>query len=114
MHRVVAVTLVLLTLSASPLRGLEECPVDDAAVTTAGGYGKAVEALVKTASNCEKAYQTLEACQLGSFADNALAAIVQSKCEPLFLGKASPAAKQAYKKAQDRCNKSLSEKITNR
>jgi hypothetical protein len=105
MHRVAAVTLMLLTLPASPLRALEECPIDDAAVTKAGGYGKAVETLVKTASNCEKAYQTLETCQLGSSADNALATIVQSKCEPLFLGKASPAAKQAYKKSQDRCNK---------
>src|SRR5271169_6600502 len=84
---------------------IEACPVDDAAVENAGGYGRAVEAVVRSAPNCERAYQVLEVCQMGSSGDNALAAIVQSKCDPLFMDKASRGAKNAYKAAQDRCNK---------
>lgn len=84
---------------------IEESPVDGAAIENAGGYGRAVEAVVRTAPNCERAYQVLEVCQMGSSGDNALAAIVQSKCDPLFMDKAGPGAKKAYKKAQDRCNK---------
>ena len=83
----------------------EACPVDDKAVEQAGGYGKAVEAAVKAGSTCERSYQTFVACQLGSSGDNALAEIVQGKCEPLFIGKVSPAGKAAYKKAQARCNR---------
>jgi hypothetical protein len=82
----------------------EACPVDDQAVEKAGGYVNAVETAVKAASTCERSYQTFVACQLGSSGDNALAEIVRGKCEPLFVGKFSPAGKAAYKKAQVRCN----------
>jgi hypothetical protein len=58
----------------------------------------AVETAVKAASTCEGSYQTFVACQLGSSGDNALAEIVRGKCEPLFIGKLSPAAKAVYKK----------------
>src|SRR5258708_28971220 len=81
---------------AAPAMAIEECTVGEAAVEKAGGYGNAVAAIVKHASNCERAYQTLFACQLGSSGDNALATIVQSKCEPLFADKASPATGKAY------------------
>jgi hypothetical protein len=83
----------------------QQCPVSDAAAEKAGGYASAVKAAVKDASNCKNAYKTLEACQLGSSADNLLAGMVQSKCEPLFMGQANSATKKAYKKAQDECNK---------
>lgn len=42
---------------------------------------------------------------MGSSGDNALAAIVQSKCDPLFMGKADPGAKNGYKKAQASCDR---------
>jgi hypothetical protein len=100
-----AVLFIAVTAFGAPVMAVEKCSVGDAAAEKAGGYANAVEAAVKDASNCERAYKTLAACQLGSSADNALADIVQSKCEPLFMGKASPATKKAYKKAQDRCNK---------
>ena len=82
-----------------------KCPVDDAAAEKAGGYATAVEAALKAATDCQRAYQTLAACQLGSSRDNALADIVRSKCEPLFMGKASAATKRAYKKALARCDR---------
>ena len=81
------------------------CPVDDKAVEQAGGYVRAVEAAVKAGPTCERSYQTFVACQLGSSGDNALAEIVQGKCEPLFIGKVGPAARAAYKTAQARCNR---------
>jgi hypothetical protein len=97
--------LIFVLAPAAPVAAIEKCSVDDAAVENAGGYGRAVEAAVKSTSNCERAYQVLEVCQLGSSGDNALAAIVQSKCEPLFMDKAGPSTKKAYKKARDRCDK---------
>lgn len=104
MHKFSVFFLVSVIAPSVPVMA-GECTVDDTAVEKAGGYGKAVEAAVESASNCERAYQMLEVCQLGSSADNALADIVQSKCEPLFAANASPATKKAYKRAQDRCNK---------
>jgi hypothetical protein len=102
---VAAFTLVVLLAAGGSVMAVEQCPVDDAAVEHAGGYGRAVEALVRSAPNCERAYQVLEVCQMGSSGDNALAAIVQSKCDPLFKDKAGASAKKAYRKAQDRRNK---------
>jgi hypothetical protein len=108
-QKVAASTLVFLLAAGAPVMAVEQCPVDAAAVEHAGGYGRAVEALVRSAPNCERAYQVLEVCQMGSSGDNALAGIVQSKCEPLFMNKAGPGARKAHKKAQDRCN-SIAEK----
>jgi hypothetical protein len=105
MQKFAAFTLIFVLAASAPVMAIEECPVDDAAVENAGGYGRAVEAVVRSAPNCERAYQVLEVCQMGSSGDNALAAIVQSKCDPLFQDKAGPGAKKAYKQAQDRCNK---------
>jgi hypothetical protein len=107
MSKIAAFAVLLITVPAfgAPMMAAEKWTVGDAAAEKAGGYANAVEAAVKDASNCERAYKTLAACQLGSSADNALADIVQSKCELLFMDKASPATKKAYKKAQDHCNK---------
>jgi hypothetical protein len=103
--RAAAFALIFGLALGGPVMAIEECPVDDAAVERAGGYGKAVEALVRSAPNCERAFHVLEICQMGSSGDNALSTIVQSKCDPLFMDKAGPGAKKAYKKAQDRCDK---------
>ena len=83
----------------------EQCPITDAAIAQAGGYANAVEAVVKSAPDCERAFKTLEICQLGSSGDVALAEIVRGKCEPLFLGKASRGVKAAYKKKRIGCAK---------
>lgn len=83
----------------------EQCPITDAAITQAGGYVNAVEAVVKSMPDCERAYKTLEICQLGSSGDNALSDIVRDKCEPLFLGKASRGVKAAYKKKLTGCER---------
>ena len=104
-QKVAAFTLILLLAAGSPVMAVEECPVEASAVENAGGYGRAVEAMVRSAPNCERAYQVLEICQMGSSGDNALAAVVQSKCDPLFMDKAGLGVRKAYKKAQDRCNK---------
>lgn len=101
---VVAMQIVMAIAFGAPAIAAESCPVSESAVEKAGGYGNAVTALVKAASTCERAYQTLRICQLGSSGDNALSDIVTSKCEPLFMGKASRATKAAYKAAQARCN----------
>jgi hypothetical protein len=100
-----AVLFIAVTAFSAPVMAVKKCSVGAAAVEKAGGYANAVKAAVKDASSCKRAYKTFAACQLGSSADNALADIVQSKCEPLFMGKASSSTKKAYKKAQDRCNK---------
>ncbi len=86
------------------------CPVGDAEAEKAGGYSHAVEAAVRGAADCEQAFAMLEACQLGSTADNPLSDLVRAKCEPLFLDKAGAAkkiaaTKRAYRKAQDACDK---------
>jgi hypothetical protein len=88
---------------ASPATAAEECPINDAAITQVGGYGNAVEAAVKAAPDCERAFKTLDACQLGSSWDNALSEIVRAKCEPLFIGKASAGTMRAYKRKQAGC-----------
>jgi hypothetical protein len=106
MRHLLAVTLIGLTVAdpSAQVMAAEACPVDDQAVEKVGGYVNAVEAVVKAGSTCERSYQTFVACQLGSSGDSALAEIVQGKCEPLFLGDASPATKRAYKKAQVLCD----------
>lgn len=93
-----------LALPEGAIAPAKKCPVGDAEAEKAGSYSAAVEAAVRDAPDCEKAFAALEACQLGSSADNALSEIVREKCEPLFLPKAKPTKKEAYKKAQDRCN----------
>jgi hypothetical protein len=98
------VALFLATLlAASPATATEQCHVNDAAITQAGGYGNAVEVAVKTAPGCERAFKTLDACQLGSSWDNALSDIVRAKCEPLFIGKANAGTLRAYKRKQAGC-----------
>ena len=101
----VAAFLIASTTAASPALAADQCPINDAAIAQAGGYANAVEAIVKSAPDCERAYKTLEICQLGSSGDNALSDIVRDKCEPLFLGKASRGVKAAYKKKLTGCER---------
>jgi hypothetical protein len=68
--------------SSRPAIAIEKCPINDTDIGNAGSYAKAVAAAVRNALNCERSYGMLEACQLGSTADNAIADRVQSKCEP--------------------------------
>jgi hypothetical protein len=103
-QQVAALTLIFVLALGAPVMAAEECPVDDAAVERAGGYGRAVEAAVRSTPNCDRAYHVLEICQMGSSGDNALADIVQSKCDPLFMDKAGSGVRKAYKKAKDRCD----------
>lgn len=84
---------------------VEQCPVTDAESEKAGGYVEAVIAAVRYAPNCERAFKITEACEFGDSKTNRLLDIVATKCEPLFMKKASAAVKAAYKKAQDRCDK---------
>jgi hypothetical protein len=107
MRRLIVAILIGIAFAGSGAHVIaaEACPVDDKAVETAGGYVNAVEGAVKAGSTCERSYQIFVACQLGSSGDNAIAEIVQEKCEPLFIDKVSPAAKAAYKRAQGRCDK---------
>jgi hypothetical protein len=101
--RIVAVLIVALIITASPTFAAKQCPITDAAISQAGGYTNAVEAIVKSAPDCERAFKVLDACQLGSSGDVALSEIVRGKCEPLFIGKAGPGALKAYKKKQAGC-----------
>ena len=99
-------TLAFITLLLAftvPTRAAEKCPVSDAAAEKAGGFANGVTAAIETAWSCGGAYQILEACSLGSSGDNALSTIVQSKCEPMFLPKATPAIKSDYRKARAKC-----------
>jgi hypothetical protein len=100
-----AALFMALTACGVPALAADPCSLGEAAIDKAGGYGNAVTAAVKSAPNCRRAYRTLFACQLGSSGDNALSDIVRSKCEPLFLRKASPATGKAYRAALARCNK---------
>lgn len=102
---VVVVLVIACGVAASSLAAADECAISDAAVTKEGGFVPAVEAAVKAAPDCERSYKVLDACQLGSSGDNALAEIVRGKCEPLFQDKASPATKAAYKNKRIRCNR---------
>ena len=96
--------MLLLTVFTAPAMAAEKCPVSDAAAEKAGGFANGVTAAINTAWSCGGAYQILEACSLGSSGDNALSTIVQSKCEPMFLPKATPAIKSDYKKARAKCD----------
>ncbi|QGM47206.1 hypothetical protein [Methylocystis heyeri] len=98
------IALVAMILIDGPAFAVEQCPVSDAATEKAGGYVEAVLAAVRNAPNCEHAVKILEACQFGDSKTNRLLEIVEGKCEPLFMPKASPAVKTAYKKAQARCD----------
>ncbi len=97
--------MAALLAAITPSFATEQCPINDAAITQAGSYVAAVEVVVKSAPDCERAYKTLEICQLGSSGDNALSDIVRKKCEPLFLGKASRGVKAAYKKKLTGCER---------
>jgi hypothetical protein len=94
---------VVVIAGAHRTHAAETCPVDERAISNAGGYGNAVTAAIKNQFSCEGAYRLLEICQLGSSGDNALSDIVVSKCEPRFLAKAIPATKAAYDKARAKC-----------
>ncbi len=96
--------IMLLLAFSAPAMAAEKCPVSDAAAEKAGGFANGVTAAIETAWSCGGAYQILEACSLGSSGDNALSTIVLSKCEPMFLPKASPAIKSDYKKARAKCD----------
>ncbi|CEG07527.1 hypothetical protein BN961_00919 [Afipia felis] len=104
MRKVLALA-ILSIITASPALAAEQCSINDTAITQAGSYVAAVEAVVKSAPDCERAYKTLEICQLGSSGDNALSDIGRKKCEPLFLGKASRGVKAAYKKKLTGCER---------
>jgi hypothetical protein len=97
--------IVVTISSGGPAIAIEKCAVNNTDSEKAGSYVEAVETAVRNAPNCDRAYRMLEACQLGSTADNALAETVQSKCEPMFMDKADAATRKAYKRAQVRCDK---------
>jgi hypothetical protein len=97
---------LLLAASASgEALAADACQVSVADIDKAGSYGAAVSAIIRDAPDCHKAASLLQACQLGSSGDNALADIVQAKCEPLFLSKAAAATKKTYKATLARCDK---------
>lgn len=100
-----ALVLLVTIMSCGPVFAEPQCSIGDAEAEKAGGYAQAVGAAVDAAPDCDQAYATLEACQLGTSADNALSDLVVEKCEPAFVAKADAATKKAYKKAQDVCNK---------
>lgn len=102
MLKFVAVLLAS-AITASSVLAAEQCHVREVEITNAGGYGNAVEVAVKAAPDCERAFKTLDACQLGSSWDNALSEIVRAKCEPLFIGKANAGTMRAYKRKQAGC-----------
>ncbi|CAN5462965.1 hypothetical protein BH11PSE4_BH11PSE4_41270 [soil metagenome] len=104
---VVAALLIATTAFNTSAVAADKCPVGEAG---ASNFQTAVTTAVKTAWSCSGAYQTLEACQLGSTADNALSDIVLAKCEPVFLPKATPAIKSAYQKAKDKCSQIAAKK----
>jgi hypothetical protein len=97
--------LFAVAVLGAPAMAAEQCTVADGAVEKAGGYGNAIAAMVKAAPDCQRAYKILSVCALGSSGDNALSESVRSKCEPLFMAKASPAAKNAYRTALARCDR---------
>jgi hypothetical protein len=106
-----AATLIL----GLPVRAQDACAVGEAAIDAAGSYAAAVERKISAAPDCFKAFQTLDACQLGSSGDNALSEIVVGKCEPLFLaqggsgkvgaGKSGATLKARYRAAQKHCDR---------
>ena len=101
-------TFLALLLAASAggaALAADTCPVSDADTDKAGSYLEAISAIIRDAPDCHKAASLLQACQLGSSGDNALADAVQAKCEPLFLGKAAAATKKTYKATLARCDK---------
>ncbi len=80
------------------------CPVSDAAAAKAGSYAQGVLEAIDAAPDCDRAFTILDACQLGSSADNGLSDPVVEKCEALFLDRAKVATKKAYTKAKARCD----------
>jgi hypothetical protein len=102
--RVALAALVMVVVGANgPARAVEQCTVGGGD-KNAAGFAEAVTTEIKTAWSCGGAYRILESCQLGSSADNALSEIVLSKCEPMFVPKATAATKAAYDKARDKCH----------
>lgn len=97
----IAALLIAATAFGAPAMAADKCPVGDSG---ASGFAAAVTTAVNNAWSCSGAYQILEACQLGSTADNALSDMVLSKCEPMFVPKATAAIKSDYQKARDKCS----------
>jgi len=106
-NRIGALAALALALSlASPgADAAPKCSVGDAEAEKAGGIAAAVEAALRAAPDCDRAYATLAECQLGSSGDNALADIVVEKCEADFKPSAGAALLKSYQKAQRRCEK---------
>ena len=104
MRKILMLTLLSAAIiTASPALAAEQCPINDAAIAQAGSFANAVEAVISAAPDCERAFKALDACQLGSSGDVALAGIVRGKCEPLFIDKAGPGMLQAYRRKQAGC-----------
>ena len=105
MSRVLA--LAVAALSGAPAHAAVSagsCPVSDAAAAKAGSYALGVKEAIGAAPDCDRAFMILDACQLGSRADNGLSGPVAARCEILFLAKASVATKKAYDKAIAKCD----------
>ncbi len=81
------------------------CRVGDAEAARAGGFAAAVAVALRAAPDCDRAFSTLQECQLGSRADNELSELVVDKCEPEFKPRAGAALLNAYAKARNRCEK---------
>jgi hypothetical protein len=97
--------LLLVFTFAGKVAAAESCPVTDKDIEKASSYMDAVVLRVQEAGNCNAAFRLARACQFGTSGDNQLDDIVRSKCEPLFLPRASLAIKAAYKKALRKCDR---------
>lgn len=102
--RRIALAVFAICAFAAPALAAPKCPIDDEAAAKAGGFANAVTAAVRTEFSCEGAFRVLDLCQIGSTADNALADMVLTKCEPRFLPKAQATTKAAYEKARGKCS----------
>jgi len=86
--------LISIGAFGAAVMAVEKFRVGEAEAKKVGGYAIAVEAAVKDASNCERAYNTLAVCQLRSPADNALGDIVQGEMRIIVHGQGQPPHEQ--------------------
>jgi hypothetical protein len=98
-----AVVLAVILSSGAIPAVAEDCPVKPIDMD-------GIISAANAASGCDASMKLFEACQMGSTADIQFGAIVEKKCEAVFLARLKPVQKRVYEDQLGRCDAKFADK----
>jgi hypothetical protein len=95
--RLMATLAIVLSLNAAPALA-EDCPAKSTELDD-------IVAALNAATGCDAAMKVFKACEYGTSGDVELGAVVEKKCEDVFLNRLTAPQKRAYQREMQSCDR---------